>query len=373
MPQGGGTEGRIDPPGAAVPDAVAPMPPDSSQTENGKPGGTLAPKLLSAPPGIVAEASETVPSSDLQFSYEMAQLRSVMDTLGPLLDSDYVLDPAAEDLPITIHAHDEVPREAISPLVESLLRARGYATVRSHDGHSVRVLPRAPGDDAAPGAGELETHIVVTRHVEAADMADLLERRGTGRACVGVYAPAQALFLTDTAEGVRRMLAFLVAVDTDRVSEAAAETGPEPGVEEWVQLFGSPPEEPAPVPVTPDPSGEGLENETDGGYAQITLNREEFLQELYENYAELVTTIRPEYYRDASGNVVGLTAQNISQVPMAQKLGLQDGDVLQSINNEQIDSEQKVMELFQRYRSASAFRIGILRNGKPMVIAYRLE
>ncbi len=111
----------------------------------------------------------------------------------------------------------------------------------------------------------------------------------------------------------------------------------------------------------------------DGSSDRITINRQEFVQDLYTNYAELVTTIRPEYYRDASGNVVGLTAQNISQVPMAQKLGLQDGDVLQSINNEQIDSEQKVMELFQRYRNASAFRIGILRNGRPQIITYRLE
>ena len=119
-------------------------------------------------------------------------------------------------------------------------------------------------------------------------------------------------------------------------------------------------------------SGAGADNKGEGGN-RITINREEFVQDLYTNYAELVTSIRPEYYRDAQGNVVGLTAQNISQVPMAQKLGLQDGDVLQSINNETIDSEQKVMELFQRYRDSSAFRIGIMRNGKPQVITYRLE
>lgn len=111
----------------------------------------------------------------------------------------------------------------------------------------------------------------------------------------------------------------------------------------------------------------------ESGSNRITINREEFVQDLYTNYAELVTSIRPEYYRDAQGNVVGLTAQNISKVPLAQKLGLSDGDVLQSINNESIDSEQKVMELFQRYRDSSAFRIGILRNGVPQVITYRLE
>lgn len=106
---------------------------------------------------------------------------------------------------------------------------------------------------------------------------------------------------------------------------------------------------------------------------RVTINRQEFIQDLYMNYADLVTNIRPEYYRDATGRVVGLTAQNISQVPLARQLQLQDGDVLQSVNNEMIDSEQKVLEIIQKYRNANSFRIGILRNGRPQVITYRLD
>jgi type II secretory pathway component PulC len=106
---------------------------------------------------------------------------------------------------------------------------------------------------------------------------------------------------------------------------------------------------------------------------QIELNRQEFVQELYMNYADLVTKVKPEMYRDASGNVVGVTAQNIGQVPLAQKLGLADGDVLQTVNNEAIDSEQKIMEMVQKYSDSNVFRIGILRNGRPQVITYRLN
>jgi type II secretory pathway component PulC len=109
------------------------------------------------------------------------------------------------------------------------------------------------------------------------------------------------------------------------------------------------------------------------GVEQVSINREEFTRELYENYATLVTQIRPQYYRDENGNVVGLTADNIGQIPLAKKLSLTDGDVLQSLNNERIDSEQKVMELFQKYRNSNSFRIGILRGGRPQVITYRLE
>jgi len=106
---------------------------------------------------------------------------------------------------------------------------------------------------------------------------------------------------------------------------------------------------------------------------RVDLNREEFVQELYSNYADLVTKVRPEMYKDANGKVVGVTAANISQVPLAGKLGLSDGDVLQSVNNESIDSEQKILEMVQKYRNSSSFRIGILRNGQPKVITYKLN
>jgi type II secretory pathway component PulC len=106
---------------------------------------------------------------------------------------------------------------------------------------------------------------------------------------------------------------------------------------------------------------------------RITLNRDEMIQDIYASYTDLITKVRPEMYRDANGNVIGVTADNISQVPIAAKLGIADGDVLQTVNNEQIDSEQKIMEMVQKYRNAGSFRIGILRNGKPKVITYRLE
>jgi len=106
---------------------------------------------------------------------------------------------------------------------------------------------------------------------------------------------------------------------------------------------------------------------------QVSLNRTEVVQELYKNYADLVTNLKPQLARDDNGNVIGVTAPNISQVPMAQKLGFKDNDVLQTVNNEQIDSEQKILEMVQKYQSASSFRIGIMRDGKPKIITYRLE
>lgn len=105
----------------------------------------------------------------------------------------------------------------------------------------------------------------------------------------------------------------------------------------------------------------------------MTVNRQELLQEVYMNYADLVGKVRPRMVRDESGQIAGVTADNIGDIPIAKQLGISNGDVLQSVNNERIDSEQKIMEMVQKYRNSPSIRVGIMRNGKPKTITYRLE
>lgn len=106
---------------------------------------------------------------------------------------------------------------------------------------------------------------------------------------------------------------------------------------------------------------------------RVELDKNAFVQELYVNYADLVTKVKPELYRDANGKVAGITAADISDVPLARQLGLENGDILQTVNNEQIDSEQKILEMVQKYQNSNAFRIGIMRNGKQKIITYNFR
>ena len=134
----------------------------------------------------------------------------------------------------------------------------------------------------------------------------------------------------------------------------------------------------APVPASPGmPSrhsqGETPPTEARGSRVQHTkINRTSIVNEAMSNLDSLVR-ITPKIETDDSGDVVGITADNIGQYPLAQKLGFQDGDVLQTINNERIDSREKLMEIFQRYQNAPSFRIGILRNGQPNVLVFDVE
>ena len=120
---------------------------------------------------------------------------------------------------------------------------------------------------------------------------------------------------------------------------------------------------PKPQPPAPPPSSPN----------RVTVKKAELIQEVFSNYTDLVTQIKPEMYRDPNGNVAGITASNLESVPLAKKLGVHDGDVLQTVNNELIDSEEKVYELVQKYRNANSVRIGLLRDGKPIVVTYKLE
>ncbi|HOT50835.1 MAG TPA: type II secretion system protein N [Candidatus Hydrogenedentes bacterium] len=122
----------------------------------------------------------------------------------------------------------------------------------------------------------------------------------------------------------------------------------------------------APKPSAPPPPPPGPGN-------RINLNKTELIQEVVTNYADLVTQVRPELYRDESGNIAGITANNIESVPLAKTLDVRNGDILQTVNNEPIDSQEKIMEIINKYRNSNTFRIGILRDGKPMVITYKLD
>jgi len=111
---------------------------------------------------------------------------------------------------------------------------------------------------------------------------------------------------------------------------------------------------------------------TTGTVQHTKVNRDAIVREAMENFATL-SRITPEVKTDEAGNVLGVTAEGIGQHPLAQKLGFQDGDVLQTVNNERIDSRERLMEIFERYQNASSFRIGILRNGQPNVLVFDVE
>ncbi len=108
---------------------------------------------------------------------------------------------------------------------------------------------------------------------------------------------------------------------------------------------------------------------------EVPVSREEVEMELVSitnNLAEVHNTLNPRPYEDATGKVIGMTADNITSIPLAQKLGFQEGDVLTHINGMAIDSQEKITEALGRFQNANTFRVTVLRNGKPELLNLRL-
>lgn len=105
----------------------------------------------------------------------------------------------------------------------------------------------------------------------------------------------------------------------------------------------------------------------------IILDRADITKRIEEEYARLASTIDIKVVKDDKGKIQGVTTDNIEDIELAAELGLQNGDVLTSINNEPVDSREKGAQILQKYRNASIFRLGILRDGRPMYINYRVR
>jgi len=116
--------------------------------------------------------------------------------------------------------------------------------------------------------------------------------------------------------------------------------------------------------------------QTPGGSQKVALNTGEIQQDLADismNLDEWMDNVQPELYIDRSGQVAGITAQKIGRDPLARKLGLQDGDVVQTVNGIKIDSQFKVLEILNKHQDLRTWRVGILRNGKTSMMTYTLE
>jgi type II secretory pathway component PulC len=102
-------------------------------------------------------------------------------------------------------------------------------------------------------------------------------------------------------------------------------------------------------------------------YPQIT--RAEVNETLNNtSYQDLMTTLNPRMANDGHGNIQGVTSGNIASLPVLTKAGLQNGDIVESVNGMNLRSEQDIMEAFSKFNSSRTIRLGILRNGAPQML-----
>lgn len=289
---------------------------------------------LAVCPVVYAEVSER---QEVRLDYRHAPLSAVVESMSSLLDRPVMLNPALDNTLIDAYCHGTFSLDSaeVEAVLRAILAARGISLVASEDGKSLdaRVLRTEAGPSRS---ADLFTHILLADHAAPANLAKSLKILGTSGARIDVIEAAKLVVITDTREGLQSMLTpAMVERDKLEVTTASEEATSAPG---------------------------------DG----IGISRQALMSDLMKSYQEL-TTLKPEIARDADGKLLGITAQNISSYPVFNRLGFVDGDIVQTVNNEQITSEAHVAELFTKYQNSNSFRIGIIRDGKPKVVTYRLD
>ncbi len=114
-------------------------------------------------------------------------------------------------------------------------------------------------------------------------------------------------------------------------------------------------------PMTLAAKGTGLYEEK-----TVDAGAIEFKQDV--DYMGLVPKHKPRIATDASGNPIGLTADDITGIPYAQQLGFQNGDIISSVNGNPITNLGGLMPLAEQLKGSKRINVTVMRNGQPVPI-----
>jgi general secretion pathway protein C len=97
-----------------------------------------------------------------------------------------------------------------------------------------------------------------------------------------------------------------------------------------------------------------------------------FVDKILSNQAEIMSSARVVPHEE-NGQVVGVKLYGIRRNSLLGKLGLQNGDMLRTINGFAMSSPDTALEAYSRLRTASNLAVAIERRGQAMNIQYDIQ
>jgi general secretion pathway protein D len=167
-------------------------------------------------PGVGGNGEGTI------LNFESADVREVIQTvLGEILQVNYAIDPDIKGK-ITLHTSNPIPRDAIIPALESVLRSSGMALVMVKGLY--RVVPEAHANGGA-GAPSTRIHqqigyqhlIVPLRYVSTKSMMTVLEAVKPDKALVVADEPRNMLLASGTQFELENILETVKIYDVDQL------------------------------------------------------------------------------------------------------------------------------------------------------------
>jgi len=103
----------------------------------------------------------------------------------------------------------------------------------------------------------------------------------------------------------------------------------------------------------------------------VTLDRQDITESL-DNIGDILTQVRVEPFMQ-DGKAAGLQVSDISPGSIFERMGLEDGDVVQAVNNREIKSPDDVVAFYQGLKSASRLNLLVTRAGRRRVLNYNIR
>ncbi len=133
--------------------------------------------------------------------------------------------------------------------------------------------------------------------------------------------------------------------------------------------------EPPMVSETPNKSGTS-EDELSQGITQVSDTQynvsRALLDKVLSNQAELMRAARIIPYEE-NGRVIGVKVYGIRRSSLLGKLGVQNGDVLKTINGFDLSSPDSALEAYTKLREMDQFTIAMVRRGQQRSMNYTVK
>jgi general secretion pathway protein C len=117
-----------------------------------------------------------------------------------------------------------------------------------------------------------------------------------------------------------------------------------------------------------DELNQGITQLSDTQYA-VTRS---LLDKVLGDQAELMRAARVIPYEE-NGRVIGVKVYGIRRSSMLGRLGIQNGDVLRTINGFDLSSPDSALQAYTKLREMDQFSIAMIRRGSPRTMEYSVK
>ncbi|HUI46537.1 MAG TPA: type II secretion system protein GspC [Nitrospirota bacterium] len=114
--------------------------------------------------------------------------------------------------------------------------------------------------------------------------------------------------------------------------------------------------------------GAGVKKLSDG---KFMVDQKEVLAST-ENMGQILTQARALPYVE-QGKTVGFRISEIIPGSIYEKIGLQNGDIIQRVNSQDVDDPAKFFQLYQGLKNERSIAIDLLRNGQRQTLNYDIQ